>query len=68
MVETTNWLYGQSSGRICDLLDDATLQAAGLSRDVDGCLDNGIFRGPMSNEDKVAAMWEEVKAGFRDRL
>jgi len=64
VFETTNWLYGHSNARVYDLVDDATLQAAGLSRDVDGYLDNGIFLEPMPDEDKVAAMWEEVKAGF----
>jgi len=64
VFETTNWLYGYANGKVYDLVDEETLVSAGLAGDVGDYLASGIFLEPMPNEDKVALMWEEVKAGF----
>jgi len=64
VYETTNWLYGHANSKVYELVDEETLEAAGIAGDVGEYLANGIFLEPMPNEDKVALMWEEVKAGF----
>lgn len=60
----TQYGYGHANRKAYALVSDAQLDAVGLPRDSAAVLDRGIFQSRMLNEDKIARMLEEVKAGI----
>ena len=56
--------YGHSNQRSFELVSDERLAELGLPRDPTTLLEDGVFSEDMKNRDKIAQMFEEVKAGF----
>lgn len=56
--------YGHSNAKSFDAAGDEAIEAAGLSRDVEGFLKAGVFSNEFKNRDEVLKMFEEVKAGL----
>ncbi len=56
--------YGHSNAKSFDMAGDEAIQAAGLSRDVEGFLKTGVFSNEFKDRDAVLKMFEEVKAGL----
>jgi len=56
--------YGHANAKAFEKVDDATLEAVGLQRDVEAFLASGVFSRQFKNRDAVTAMFEEVKAGL----
>jgi hypothetical protein len=44
-------------------VDEETLLKIGLSKNPEEFLEQGVFQIRIKNEEKIAAMFEEVKAG-----
>lgn len=62
--EMENLGYGTSNIKAFDLVGDDKLAELGLPRDPVPFLHGGIFALPLKNRQKIAKMFEEVKAGF----
>lgn len=62
--EIENFGYGVSTQAGFDLVDEATLAELGLSRNPEEYLANGIYQESIEPEDKLQAMFDEVKAGL----
>ena len=60
----TDYGYGHSNAKSFDAAGDEAVEAAGLSRDVEGFLKKGVFSKEFKNRDAVLKMFEEVKAGL----
>ncbi len=60
----TEYGYGHSNQKAYELVSDEQLDAVGLPRDPGSVLGHGIIQSRMRNEDKVARMFEEVKASL----
>ncbi len=56
--------YGHSNAKSFDLAGDEAINAAGLSRDVEGFLKGGIFSGEFRDREATVKMYEDVKAGL----
>lgn len=59
----TYYGLGHANAKAYELVPAAELEAAGLTADPAGVLKNSIFQSRMQNEDKIATMFEGVKAG-----
>ncbi len=60
----TDYGYGHSNAKSFDAAGDEAIEAAGLSRDVEGFLKKGVFSNEFKDRDAVLSMFEEVKAGL----
>ncbi len=63
VYEITEWGYGHANRKAFDLVDEATLADAGLTKDPEDRLNSGIFQEPIGNEPELQTMFEEIKAG-----
>ena len=64
VFEIENWYYGHANLKAYEQFDDEFLRSIGLAKDVETYLANTIFMEKMDNVEKVAMLWEEVKAGM----
>ncbi len=64
VFEIENWHYGHANIKAYEPFDDEFLRSIGLAKDVESYLSNTIFMEKMDNLEKVATLWEEVKAGM----
>ena len=55
--------FGHANMESYKLVPSADLEALGIPTDPSAVLANGVFQSRMENEDKIAIMFEEVKAG-----
>lgn len=55
--------FGHANADAYDLVPAAELEALGIPTDPTAVLANSVFQSRMLNEDKIAVMFEEVKAG-----
>jgi len=55
--------FGHANVKAYGLVAPEELEALGIPSDPTAVLANGVFQSRMQNEDKIAAMFEEVKAG-----
>lgn len=62
--EMTEWGYGSANIKAFDLVDPETLDYMGLPREPASYLESRSMQVDMKNKEKVAMMFEEVKAGF----
>jgi len=62
--EMTEWGYGSANLKSFDLIDAETLDYMGLPRDPGPYLESRSMQVDMMNKEKIALMFEEVKAGF----
>jgi spermidine/putrescine transport system substrate-binding protein len=62
--EMTEWGYGSANAKSFDLVDAETLDYMGLPRDPTSYLAARSMQVDMKNKEKIAMMFEEVKAGF----
>ena len=62
-IDIVEFGYGHANRKAFDLVDEETLLKIGLSKNPEELLEQGIFQTRIKNEAKIAAMFEEVKAG-----
>jgi spermidine/putrescine transport system substrate-binding protein len=60
----TDYGLGHANAKTFEAAGDKAIQAAGLSRDVEAFLKNGVFSDQFKDRDAVTVMFEEVKAGM----
>ncbi|MEM7121239.1 MAG: extracellular solute-binding protein [Pseudomonadota bacterium] len=63
IFEIENWYYGHANVKAYEPFTDEFLRSIGLAKDVDAYLASTQFYRYQANVDKIAVMWEEVKAG-----
>lgn len=59
----TYYGLGHANAKAYGMVPAADLEAAGLTADPAGVLGKSVFQSRMRNEEKITAMFEEVKAG-----
>jgi spermidine/putrescine transport system substrate-binding protein len=60
----TDYGLGHANAKTFEVAGDKAIQAAGLSRDAEAFLKNGVFSNQFKDRDAVTTMFEEVKAGM----
>jgi len=61
--EITEYGYGSATQAPYALIDDATLENLGMTRDPTELLSSGIFQAPIADEGALTEMYEAVKSG-----
>jgi len=64
IYEITEWGYGHANKKAFEAVEEATLEALGLTRNPDDVLEGGIFQQQIKNEAELQTMFEEVKIGM----
>lgn len=64
MFEIENWYYGHANRKAYEPFDAEFLRSIGLAKDVESYLADTYFWTHMANTEKIAVMWQEVKAGM----
>ncbi len=62
--EIVDYGYGHANQRAYEMVTAEQLNERGLSKNPDELLSSGIFQIPMTPEDQIQVMFEEVKAGL----
>jgi spermidine/putrescine transport system substrate-binding protein len=64
--QLTEWYVGVPNSKVYEneAITEELLEGMGLSKDIDSFLASGVYRLPMANEEELAIMFEEVKAGY----
>jgi spermidine/putrescine transport system substrate-binding protein len=62
--ELTEWHYGVVNSKVYEMVDDEFLARIGLTRDINGYLQSGVFLQHTDREPELVNMWDAVMSDF----